>query len=410
MRLIYLEQYFNLPSNIGGGRCFEAASRLAARGHDVHVVTSDRTSGSSGDWSVREVAGFKVHAMSNAYSNDMNFRKRIAAFMRFALASASYSVRLEGDLVFASSTPLTIAIPAVLAKWRLRAPMVFEVRDLWPEVPIAMGVLKNPILKLAGRWLERVAYQNSERVVALSPGMRDGIVGAGYPESRVHVIPNCSDIEILRVPSDVGRKWRDRHPEINTRSMVLYAGTIGRVNGVDWLARLAASTTGSGSDLCFVIVGRGSEEGAVRRVAEQYGVLNRNFFILPGVPRSELAPILSASTVACSVVADLQALWNNSANKVFDGFAAGRPVMINHGGWQQRLLEENGAGLVLPHGDVQRAAELLISFVSDSARLAAANSASAALADSRFNRNLLVGELITVLEAVAGDSASSHLR
>lgn len=404
VRLIYLEQYLNLPTDVGGGRCFEAAVRLAARGHNVDVVTSDRSPSSAEGWSVREMSGFKVHSLPNAYSNDMSYPRRIAAFVRFAVAAGLYSVKLEGDLVFASSTPLTIAIPAVLAKSRLRVPMVFEVRDLWPEVPIAMGALRNPMLRMAGRWLERVAYRNSERVVALSPGMRDGIVRAGYPRNRVDVIPNCSDVETLRVPEGAGLAWRSRHPEVNTRQMVLYAGTLGRVNGVDWLVRLASVTAESDPSLCFVVVGRGIEEEAVRKAAEREGVLGRNVFLFPAVPRCQLAPLLSAATVVCSVVADIEALWHNSANKVFDGFAAGRPVMINHGGWQKTLLEDSGAGLALPFGDIRRASELLVSFVTDAGRLTAAKAASANLADSRFSRDRLVGALIDVLEAVADRS------
>src|SRR5690606_7968658 len=133
--------------------------------------------------------------------------------------------------VFASSTPLTIALPGVYAARPRRVPMVFEVRDLWPQVPIAMGALRNPLARCVARALERFAYRNATRVVALSPGMAEGVVSTGYPAEHVVTIPNSADLELFRPDESRARSFRQRHPELGSGKIVLYAGTLGLANG-----------------------------------------------------------------------------------------------------------------------------------------------------------------------------------
>lgn len=398
MRITYLYQYFATLDRPGSHRCYQTAKRLAARGHDVHVVSSDRHGQKGGDWEVERIDGFTVHRIPNPYSNQMSYPRRLWSFFRFAWLSSIRAASLPTDLVFASSTPLTIAIPAVIASRRHRVPMVFEVRDLWPEIPISIGAIRNPILVWAARRLERFAYRNATRVVALSSGMKEGVVRTGFLEDRVHVIPNSSDVDLFRVPASVGLEWRRQHPNVNSRPMVLYAGTIGRMNGVEWLARLAAHTQRLNPVVCFVVVGQGFEEPKVRQIAAELGVLDRNFFMGPSVPKSEMSALLSASTLSTSVVVNNPVLWHNSANKFFDACAAGRPIAINHRGWQSDLIELNQAGLVFPFDDLQRSAEMLVAFVSDPVRVSAAGKAASDLADREFGRDLLVNRLITVLE------------
>ena len=126
-----------------------------------------------------------------------SFRRRLAAFAQFAWRASEAAAAIESDVVFATSGPLSIAIPGAYASWRRSAPLVFEVRDLWPEGAIQLGVLRNPISKAAARWLERFAYERSRRIVALSPGMREGIMKCGVPGEKITVIPNAADLDLF---------------------------------------------------------------------------------------------------------------------------------------------------------------------------------------------------------------------
>ncbi|SFK92799.1 glycosyltransferase family 4 protein [Geodermatophilus ruber] len=388
MRLVYLHQYFVTPEMSGGTRSYEWASRLAARGHDVHVVTSDQAEGARRRVTVE--GGAQVHWIPVRYDNSMSVPRRMLAFVQFAVMASWTARRLRGDVVLATSTPLTIAIPALAARWGRPTPMVFEVRDLWPDVPIAMGGLRNPVLQRAARLLERAAYRHATRVIALSPEMTAGVVRAGFPAEAITLVPNASDVALFRRPGveAEARRFRAAHEWLGDRPLVLYAGTLGRANDIPWLVDVAAATAPLAPEVRFLIVGEGAEKQKVTALAERRGVLGRSLFLLPAQPKEAMPGILAAATISTSLVADIPALAGNSANKVFDAFAAGRPVALNAQGSLGGLLEGTGAGLVLDR-DPRVAAKQLAGFLADPAAVARAGAASRELADKVFARDVL---------------------
>ncbi|MBN2282915.1 MAG: glycosyltransferase family 4 protein [Deltaproteobacteria bacterium] len=403
MKIIYLHQYFNTPSMSGGTRSYEMARRFIIAGHEVHMITSQReNSRYFYRWMEENIDGIHVYWLHVPYSNKMRFTARIMAFMKFALLSALKAVKVGGDIIFATSTPLTIALPAVYAARRLKKPMVFEVRDLWPEIPIAVGAIKNIFLKKATRWFECFAYKNSEAIVALSPGMAAGIIKTGYPENKVYVVPNSCDIEMFQISESERDAFLRLHPDLRDGPLVLYAGTLGLINGVGYLVEIATAMIRIDASVRFLIVGEGKEQKKIREKAFSAGVLGKNLWMLPSVSKSEMPHLLSAATITSSFVINLKELWNNSANKFFDALAAGRPIMINYGGWQADLIRETGAGLVVPPNDALRSAEILHDFLSEPGRVTRAGQAAFKLAKSRFARDDLAEELLAVLEKTCG--------
>jgi glycosyltransferase involved in cell wall biosynthesis len=251
--------------------------------------------------------------------------------------------------------------------------------------------------------LEKFAYSRSRRIIALSPGMKDGVVNAGYPAEKVVVIPNSSDLDLFDPVNIDQQAFRREHPEIGDAPLVVYAGTLGRINGVDYLPLVAASCAKLGTGIQFAVVAKKSlEDQKVRGIAETLGVLGKNFHMYPSVPKREMPQILAASDVALSLFVDLQPMWANSANKFFDALASGTPVAINYGGWQAELLCETGAGIVLPPSDPDEAARLLNEFVQDKDRLDKAAKAARRLAEERFSRDDLAGQLEGVLVDAVG--------
>jgi glycosyltransferase involved in cell wall biosynthesis len=185
--------------------------------------------------------------------------------------------------------------------------------------------------------------------------------------------------------------------------MVLYAGTLGRMNGVEWLARVARTTVEIDPEVRFVVVGAGSEADKVQREAESVGVLNRNFLMFPALAKNEMPAVLSAATVCTSLFLDIEAMWHNSANKFFDALAAARPVALNYGGWQAELVRERGAGVLLPPGDEAGAAQLLAASVRDTEWLASAGGAAGEMAVDLFCRDDLAARLNECLVGAVDD-------
>lgn len=398
MKIIYFHQYFNTPEMSGGTRSYEMARRLVAAGHEVHMITSWVKETDQTDWYMTNETGIHVHWFPNYYNNKMSYINRIKAFFRFAFHAAKKGKTFKNaDIIFATSTPLTIALPAVSAAKKLKIPMVFEVRDLWPELPIAMGALNNPLAQNLAHGLERWAYRNSKAIVALSPGMKEGIVKTGYPRQQVAVIPNSSDLELFDIEIKRTTQFRKSLTWLQDHPLIVYTGTFGHINGVGYLVELAAKLKDINPEIRILLVGDGIEFNQVTALAEEKGVLNYNLFMMKQVPKKDIPVILNAATLCTALFIDKPEMRANSANKFFDALAAGKPIMINYGGWMVDLIEKNNCGLVTWGLDIESAAIKVANFIDDSDLYRVYANNAKKLANTQFHRDILADQLNQVL-------------
>lgn len=389
----------------GSTRSYEMARRFVAAGHEVHMITSAREYSQPHDgWYTTNEAGVQVQWYPVPYSNHMGYAARVRAFFSFALAARKKVLELDGDLVFATSTPLTIALPAVPSARTKRIPMVFEVRDLWPEIPIAMGALKNPIFRFAAQRLEQWAYKNAAVVVALSPGIKAGVVATGYSSKKVAVIPNSSDNQEFAYDALGVRQFRAERGWLGNKPLLVYTGTFGKVNGVGYMVELAKALQARDSDIRVLLVGDGAEREIVKQAAEKAGVYQNNLFIEDALSKNAIPALLSAATIAASLFIDLPEMRPNSANKFFDALASGTPVLLNYGGWMHDLVIKHECGLPMWQEYVDDVAEILDIKMHDKAWLDKAGQAARNLAEEYFDRDLLAAQLMEVLQsAVEGE-------
>jgi glycosyltransferase involved in cell wall biosynthesis len=315
----------------------------------------------------------RATALSNA--------RRMLAFARFALSATAAALRGERpDVVYATSPPLTMALPALTVATVRRVPLVWEVRDLWPEAPIQMGALRNPLLRRAARALERFVYRRATRLIALSPGIRSGMLAAGAAPGRVALVPNASDLDLFR-PSAPPERFR-----------VSYFGTMGEAN--DLTAAIDAARVLP--DVDFMLVGDGKRRAELERVAPSNVV-----FTGPAHGKEEVADLAAASSTCLTLFKDVPVLATNSPNKLFDTFAAGRPAIVNMDGWMRELVEQNEAGLYVRAGDAEDLAEKLswLRRHPDEAERMGRN--ARALAEREFGRDELAARALAVLEEAA---------
>lgn len=407
LHILYLHQHFATRQGASGTRSYEFARLLLQREHTVTMLCGrSHRAGlppETGDMvETYDIDGINVLALNIPYHQDMSYFRRILAFVWFMLLATWVALRQRQiDVIFATSTPLTIAVPAMVASFINRKPFVFEVRDLWPEVPIKLGILTNPVLIFLARVLERVAYRRAHHIVALSPGVHEAIVRSGIAPDKITVIPNSSDMDLFSAPPEAAAAFRAQHPALGERPIVLYAGAYGVVNWLDYFIDLAQRVGEHDPDIAFVMMGMGSEETRLRALAEQRGVLGRNLWMLDPVSKSDMPGVLAAAALATSTVVPNPVMWANSANKFFDALASGTPVAINHEGWQADVLRETGAGIVLDAHDMDQAAKDLIAVLHDAERLAQMAQAAHQLAEDCFARSKLTEQLDAVLtEAV----------
>ncbi|MEJ7715153.1 MAG: glycosyltransferase [Thermoleophilaceae bacterium] len=221
------------------GSSVPARSRTEPRRYDVDGFAVVEVRGGSPDY---------VSATAQGYA------RRIAGFGGFAVAATAAAVKLpRPDVVFATSPALTVAVPGLLAARRHRAPLVFEVRDLWPRAPIEMGALPNPVAQALARGMEKAAYRGAAHVVALSPGMREGVVAAGVDPARVTLIPNAADLDLFAPdvdPGQIGERFGDDF-------VCSYFGTMGEANDLDQVVRAATVLADRGEKgVTFALDGR----------------------------------------------------------------------------------------------------------------------------------------------------------
>jgi len=278
--------------------------------------------------------------------------------------------------------------------------MVFEVRDLWPELPIAIRAIKNPILKFAAKKLELWAYKNSNKIIALSPGMSEGVAKTRYPVKNIHTIPNSTDISLFQVQNDVGLQFRKKCEWMNDEDkLVIYTGTLGEINGVGYLVDIANEFIEINKKVKFLVVGDGIEEQKIRDKAKMNNCLNNNIFMLSKLPKNKMPGLYNISTLATSLFIPLKEMEANSANKFFDTLAAGKPIVINYGGWQKDLIEKYNIGLAISR-DPKIAAKALNELLINDELLNTMGKNALELAGSIFSRDKLAKKLIQILENV----------
>ena len=413
MRVLYLYQYFATRSQVGGTRCYEFARYLQQQGHHVTIVTAarDQTAQTS-KMQRQEIEGIEVVELSAGSTNYMqgtrvSYPRRIYNFLFFALSSTWAGLTLpKPDVVFASSTPLTIGIPGLIISKLRRIPLVFEVRDLWPEAPIQIGALTSPLLIKAAQWLERTIYRHSSHIVALSPGMRDGIVATGVPTSRVTVIPNASDLDLFS-PTVDGSDYR-KNLNLNGQFALAYFGTMGEANGLGFVLDAAAELKRRQvNDIVFILQGDGKERPMLEARCVAEGLTNVLFS--EPVAKKEVSRLASAANVCMTIFKNLPILSTNSPNKMFDSFAAGRPVLVNMPGWMQELVEQNRAGVFVEPDNPADFADKAI-FLRDNPALCAEYGQNARrLAEEQFARPKLARQLEQVLHQAAGSTGISAM-
>ncbi len=399
MRLIYIHQYFKTPEEGGATRSFHLAKGLVEAGHEVEVI-----SGGSSRYDVKRMHGFTVHYLPVSYSQEYSFPRRILAFVHFVRLAKGLIKKLNRpDLLYISSTPLTTGWIGLWAKKKFALPYIFEVRDIWPEAPIQVGAIRNPLLIKYLKNEEKRIYQNALSLVGLSPGIVNHIREL-CPEKKTHLIPNFSNPHYF-YPKDKSKKVIEEFG-LKHSMTIAYTGAIGKVNAVEEMLDFASWAKIKGKDWQFLIMGKGSELEACKRKANELNLDSVRFF--PFAEKTKVNEILSLADLAWISFAALPILSTNSPNKFFDAIAAGKGIIINHKGWIQRLVEQNELGFAEADRDWDRLGEELNQLVLTPEKLQKMSSRSRRLFEQFFTHEIAVRRLLHVLEPEKHSIAQDH--
>jgi glycosyltransferase involved in cell wall biosynthesis len=401
MHVAYIHQHFSTTKGTTGTRSYAMSRRLIAGGHRVTMVcgvydVGGLKSEANERVTQTELDGIPVICINEPYSNRMGFLRRLQAFGRFAGEATKVVSKLDADLVFATSTPLTVGIPGMKAAKRLGVPFVFEVRDLWPEVPIAIGVLKNPALIWYAKRLERRIYRAADHIIALSPGMKEGILATGYPSERVTMIPNGCDLDVFQ-PSD--EPLTDERFGKPGDFRLIFTGAHGLANGLDAVLDAAAELKRRRArGVRFVFLGTGREKPRLMQRSVDEGLSDLTVWVDP-ISKLELARVLPRMDVGMMILKNLPAFYyGTSPNKFFDYIASGLPVLNNYPGWIADMIREHRCGVVVEPDNPAAFADAVLDLREKGTELKAMGQRACRLAETQFAREKLASSFVETLE------------
>ena len=346
-----------------------------------------------------DIDGIHVIYVKNDYSNYMSAPRKVLSFVNFIRLAINVGKKQKGvDVVFATSTPLTVGYIALRLKAVKKWPYIFEVRDLWPEFPIQIGAIKNKVVIWALRKFEKRIYKKAEHVVALSPGMRDGVVRVGTPEFKVSMIPNMSKPDKF-YPHEINMEIANKFGIDTKLFNVIHFGSMGRANGLKYIIDTAKLLKERGNeDVNFVFLGDGATCPLLKKQVEVQSLNNVQF--LGNHPMDIVSEIVNLCDVSITSFLNLPILQTNSPNKLFDSLSAGKPIIVNSAGWTKDLVEKDDCGFYVDPESPDDFADKLLLYKEDKSTLKRWGENARKLSLEVYDKNILSAKVANVLENV----------
>lgn len=409
MHILLIHQAFAALHEPGGTRHHELARFLVSRGHQVTVIASPVSYLTGQEDTAPLIDAQPENAMEGitilrapTYSAlHKSFYHRLMAFFSFMFSSFRVGLQVKNvDLVWGTSPPIFQGLSAWALARIKGAKFLFEVRDLWPDFAIAIGVLKNPLLIRLSFMLERFLYASADHMIVNSPAYVEHVRNRGA--RKVELIPNGADPDMFN-PLDIGRKFRQDY-NLKNKFAVIYAGAHGISNDLDIVLDAAkiiqnqedAWKAPGNHTIQFILIGDGKEKGNLRNRAKELRL--KNILFLPPVPKSQMADVLAGADACLAILKPLDEYKTTYPNKVFDYMAAGRAVILAIDGVIRDVVEKAGCGIFAHPGDANALADAILTMEENRDRSMKMGLAGRAYLEENFSRARLAGQLEELLK------------
>jgi glycosyltransferase involved in cell wall biosynthesis len=276
-----------------------------------------------------------------------------------------------------------------------RKPFLLEVRDLWPEFAISMGVITNPVVIALAHWLEKFLYGRAAQILVNSPAYKDYMVGKGAPEKKISFIPYGTDIDMFN-PNVDGAGVRAKLG-LQDKFIVLYAGAMGQAHDLYTVLRTAERLKGE-ARLHFVFYGAGKERAHLEAAAQKSGLPNVLF--AGTCPKKEMPAVIAAADVCLAILQNIPMFRTTYPNKVFDYMAAGRPTVLVIDGVVREVIEASNGGVFVEPGNDEGLAKTLLELSKNPQRVQQMGANARAYLVSHLDRREKLAETLRLLEAL----------
>ncbi|HEC36126.1 MAG TPA: glycosyltransferase WbuB [Anaerolineae bacterium] len=407
MRVLYLSQYF--PPEVGATqtRAYEMATGLIRAGHQVTMLAEVpnhpegiiRPEYRGRFWTRETLDGIDVIRVWVKTAPVKTMRTRLAFYLTYMLnATLAGLVLARGryDVVYATSPPLFVGGAALALSLLRRIPLVFEVRDLWPESAVALGELENPRFIRWATWLEECCYRRAWRIVVVTEGIRARLIERGIPSEKLALIPNGANTDLFHPQPEAGQSLR-RELGLGDCFLALYAGIHGIAQGLETVLE-AACRLADVPRIHFLFVGNGPRKADLLRLKEDLSL--SSVTMLDAQPREAIPTYLSAADVALVPLRRLELFKNAVPSKMFDAWACGCPVVLSIDGEARRVLERAQAGVFVEPESAEAMAETIRALSTDSDRCRAYGRNGRRFVEAHYSRQAQARRLVELLEAL----------
>lgn len=401
MKLIYINQHFVTNEGTSGTRTYDVGRFLVQMGHEVTIVCGLHDQSNLKRmpfwrlYRTERIDGIRVRICNAYYSNKQGVPARLWAFAKFALVSLMVTVlERRADLIFATSTPLTVGIPGRIGAALKGIPYVFEVRDLWPEDLLDAGRIKPGLQFKVWEWIEQFSYAKAKKILLVSKGFHDRLLERGMAPDRLQTIVLGADGSLFRDVAPNRDFFQQRG--LQGKKIAIYTGAHGDANGLPQILDAAALLTDR-PDIAFVLLGEGKMKEALKADAEARGL--SNVHLLDPVPKRELPGILAACDIGLMILKQISRPRWVTPNKIFDYMFTGIPSIVNFAGTTAEMVEADGAGIASKPGDAADLAARVRELADNPDERAAIGKRAREVAYSRYDRRMIAEQLAEVFES-----------
>jgi glycosyltransferase involved in cell wall biosynthesis len=358
MHLLLVHQYYLGENDSGGSRWTEFVKNWIKQGHQVtvlagmvHYATGNKIEKYKGLYTSIEEINPNLTIIRSHVSElyNVNFLGRLWGYFSFVFSSiyaGLFKARKKYDIIISTSPPLFIGITSLVLSKIKRVPYVFEIRDLWPESAIDIGVLKNQFLIKLSYFLEKLIYNNAVKISVLTPAFRDKLIELkGISASKIILVPNAADFSLTETLIDKFDVNAFKAKEgIEDKFIILYVGAHGVANHLIQVLDVAEKFRNE-PEILFLLIGDGMKKKELVIEAEKRNLFNIKF--IDAVPKNEIFKYILSCDIGSSILKKADAFKTVYSNKTFDYMSCKKPILMLIDGVSRKLVEEANCGLYI---------------------------------------------------------------
>ncbi|MCE3076907.1 glycosyltransferase family 4 protein [Chryseobacterium gwangjuense] len=409
MRILLLHQYFLEEDDPGGSRWNEITKTWTSQGHEVTVIAgmmhytgSEKRAEYKGKYFAKKKQGnVTVHRTHVSEAYNKGFIGRLWGYFSFMFSSfwaGIFHIKGKYDAVIVTSPPLFVGGSGYLISRLKRIPMIFEIRDLWPESAIDTGVLTNKLVIKLAYWFENFIYKKARLINVLTPAFYKTLnEKKGVDKSKLIMIPNAADFSLSEeILATFNREDFRKEHDLENHFVITYVGAHGVANHLDQI--LDAGKKLEDTNVLFLLIGQGMEKE--RLIEKSKKMKNTNVRFLDPVPKKEVFKYILASEMGASVLKKVDTFKTVYSNKSFDYFSCKKPILMAIDGVSRELVEDAKAGVYVEPENADEYNKAIREYLSDEIRLKQEGENGYEYAKQNFDREVLADKYLKSIQQI----------